>query len=101
MYSKKQRYLMLGYIAFVLIILARHGGLSRHSPTPLDLMLYAPIPFGLGIFAIQNGWIGARYSAPIDREESPVSFWFYVGFALLFGTGMFLWGAREAIRSMH
>jgi hypothetical protein len=101
-YSKTQRNLMLGYIAFmVLAILARHGGFDRHTSTPLDLILGAPIPCAFGVFAIQNGWISTRYSSPIDREESPVSFWFYVACALLLGAGMFLWGVRDAIQSMH
>ena len=59
------------------------------------------IPFGFGVFAIQNGWISARYSSPIDRDEAPVSFWFYVTCALLLGEGMFLWGVRDAVQSMH
>ena len=102
MYSKTQRNLMLGYIAFVVMtILARHGGFNRDVSTPLDLILGAPIPLGFGVFAIQNGWISTRYSSPIDREESPVSFWFYVACALLFGAGMFLWGLRDTIRSLH
>ena len=99
MYSKTQRNLMLGYIAFVVItIIARHGGFNGNNSTRLDLILGAPIPFGFGVFAIQNGWISTRYSSPIDREESPVSFWFYVACALLSGAGMFLWGVRDAIR---
>jgi len=102
MYTKTQRRVMLGYIAFfILTILARHSGLDRHTSTPLDLILGAPIPFAFGVFAIQNGWISTRYSKPIDRDEAPVSFWFYVAFALLLGTGMFLWGVRDALQSMH
>ena len=102
MYSKLQRNLMLGYLGFVLLImLVIHEGFSRASLTPIDLILYAPIPIGFGVFAIQNGWISTRYSAPIERQDSPVSFWFYVGFALLFGIGMFLWGVFDAIRSMR
>ena len=84
MYSKTQRKVMVGYIVFVIAaILVRHGGFDRHTATPLDLILGAPIPFGFGVFAIQNGWIGSRYSQAIDRDEAPVSFWFYVTFALL------------------
>ena len=102
MYSKTQRNVMLGYIAFVVVtILASHGGFQRHTSSPLDLILGAPIPFGFGVFAIHNGWISSRYSAVIDREESPVTFWFYVAFALLLGAGMFLWGIRDAIQSMR
>ena len=102
MYSKTQRNVMIGYMAFVVLtILARHGGFDRYTSTPLDLILGAPIPFGFGVFAIQNGWISARYSSPIDRDEAPVSFWFYVTCALLLGEGMFLWGVRDAVQSMR
>lgn len=102
MYTKTQRNLMIGYIVFmILTILARHGGFDRQSSTPLDLILGAPIPFSFGIFAIQNGWISTRYSKPIDRDEAPVSFWFYVVFALLLGVGMFLWGIRDALQTTH
>lgn len=99
MYSKTQRNVMIGYIAFVVLtIFARHGGFDRQTSTPLDLILGAPIPFGFGVFAIQNGWISTRYSSPIDRDEAPVSFWFYVACALLLGAGMFLWGVRDAVQ---
>ena len=102
MYSKIQRNLLLGYLAFVLVVnLAIHWGARGQSLTPIDLILYAPVPIGFGIFAIQNGWIATRYSAPIEREDSPVSFWFYVAFALLFGVGMFLWGVRDAIQLLY
>ena len=102
MYSKTQRNLMIGYIAFVIaMILIRQNGFGRHTSTPLDLMLGAPTPFSIGVFAIQNGWISTRYSSPIDRDDAPVSFWFYAVCALLLGAGMFLWGVREAIQSMH
>nr|WP_295772551.1 hypothetical protein [Rhodoferax sp.] len=102
MYSKTQRYVMIGYMAFmILAMLVTHRGMDRHTSTPLDSILGAPIPFAFGVFAIQNGWISARYSSPIDRDESPVSFWFYVALALLIGTGMFLWGAYGAIHAMH
>ena len=101
MYSKTQRNLMIGYIAFVIVtILVRHGGVDRHTSTPLDLILGAPIPFGFGVFAIQNGRINTRYSN-VDREDSPVSYWFYVALALSVGVGMFLWGIRDTLRSMH
>ena len=73
MYSKKQRSLMLGYMVFVaLTILATHVGFNRHTSTPLDLILGAPIPFGFGVFAIQNGWISTRYSSPIGDRKSVV-----------------------------
>ena len=89
---------MIGYIVFVIVtILARHGGFDRHTSTPLDLILGAPIPFVFGVFAIQNGWINTRFSI-VDRDEAPVTFWFYVAFALLLGVGMFLWGMRDAIQ---
>ena len=100
MYTKTQRIVMIGYIVFVILtVLARHGGVDRHTSTPFDLILGAPIPFGFGVFAIQNGWISTRYSKPIDRDEAPVSFWFYVAFALLLGWGMLLWGIHDALRS--
>lgn len=98
MYSKTQRYLMFGYMAFVILaMLVTHRGTDRRTSTPFDLILGAPIPFAFGVFAIQNRWIGTRYSSPIDRDESPVSFWFYVALALLLGAGMFLWGVCGAI----
>lgn len=101
MYSKTQRNLLIGYIAFVIVtILARHGGFDRHTSTPLDLILGAPIPFTFGVFAIQNGWISSRFST-IDRNEAPVTFWFYVALALLVGAGMFLWGVRDVLQSMR
>ena len=102
MYSKTQRNLMIGYIIFVVVaILTRHGGFDRHTSTPLDLILGAPIPFAFGVFAIQNGWISTRYAAPVDRDKSPASFWFYVACALLFGAGMFLWGLHDALQSIR
>lgn len=98
MYSKTQRNVIIGYIVFAMVaILARHGGFDRHTSTPFDLILGAPIPFFFGVFALQNGWIRSRYST-IDRDEAPVTFWFYVAFALLLGVGMFLWGVRDAIQ---
>ena len=102
MYSKTQRNLMLGYIAFAIVaMLVRHSGLDRHTSSPWDLILGAPIPFGFGVFAIQNGWISTRYAPPVDRDASPVSFWFYVGLALLLGAGMFLWGVYGAIHAVR
>ena len=100
MYSKAQRSVMFGYIAFgIVAILFLHRGGDRHTSSPLDLILGAPIPFGFGIFAIQNGWISARYST-IYRDKSPASYWFYVALALSIGIGMFLWGAFAELRSM-
>lgn len=102
MYSKTQRKVMIGYLVYVVVtILARHGAVDRHTSTPLDLILGAPIPYGFGLFALQNGWISTRYGKTIDREEAPVSYWFYVTCALLLGAGMLLWGVRDAIRSIH
>jgi len=101
MYSKTQRAVMIGYIAFVIVtILARHGGFDRQSSTPLDLILGAPIPFGFGVFAIQNGLINTRYSI-VNQDESPASFWFYVALALLIGAGMFLWGLFDLLRPVQ
>lgn len=101
MYSKGQRWAMLGYIAFAIVaILVLHGGLNRHTSSPFDLILGAPIPFGFGVFAIQNGWINTRYSN-VDRDESPLSYWFYVAFALGIGAVMFFWGVFDTLRSMH
>ncbi len=92
---------MIGYCCFVIMaILMRPGGFERHTSTPLDLLLGAPIPFCLGVFAIQNGWISTRYSS-IDQEEAPISFWFYVTLSLLLGTGMLLFGIRGVIQSMR
>ena len=102
MYSKVQRYVMIGYLIFVAISMwLRHRGIDRETSTPLDLILGAPIPFLFGVFAVHNGWISTRYSKPIYRDEAPVSFWFYTAFALLFGAGMFLLGVYEAIRSIQ
>lgn len=101
MYSKTQRNILIGYIVFVIVtILLRHGGFERHTSTPLDLILGAPIPFAFGVFAIQNGWISSRFSS-VDRNESPVTFWFYVALALLLGAGMFLWGIHDALQAMY
>ena len=101
MYSKTQRNIMIGYIVFVILtILARHGGFDRHSSTPLDLILGAPIPFTFGVFAIQNGWISSRLST-IDRDDAPRTCWFFGALALALGGGMFLWGVHDALLSMH
>ncbi|MES2050013.1 MAG: hypothetical protein V4447_16555 [Pseudomonadota bacterium] len=104
MYSKTQRNILIGYIAFVVVailaILVMYGGFDRHSSTHLDLILGAPIPFAFGVFAIQNGWISSRFST-IDRGETPVAFWFYVALALLLGVGMFLWGVHDALQTAH
>ena len=101
MYSKGQRLAMIGYIAFaILVILIHHREIGRHMSSPFDLIVGAPIPFGFGIFAIQNGWISARYSS-VDRDESPVSCWFYVALALGIGSGMFIWGVFDALRPVH
>ena len=92
MFSKRQRLAMIGYIAFaILAVLVLHRGAGQHTSSPIDLILGAPVPFGFGIFAIQNGWISARYSS-VDRDKSPVTFWFYVALALGLGAGMFIWG---------
>ncbi len=92
---------MIGYIGFAIVaILVLHHFIGRHTSSPIDLILGAPVPFGFGIFAIQNGWISTRYST-IDRDESPVSYWFYVTLALVVGAGMFVWGVFQALRSMH
>ncbi|MGZ5779843.1 MAG: hypothetical protein ACXWIN_02675 [Burkholderiaceae bacterium] len=99
MYSKTQIKLLIGYIVIVIVsILVRHNGFDRHTSTPLDLILGAPIPFAIGVFAIQNGRISSRFST-VDRDEAPATFWFYVAFALLLGAGMFLWGIRDALHS--
>ena len=92
---------MFGYIAFAIVtVFVLHSGFDRHTSSPLDLILGAPIPFGFGVFAIQNGWINTRYSN-VNRDESPVSYWFYVTLALMMGGGMFLWGVFDALRSTH
>lgn len=93
---------MFGYLAFMAVSMwLKHYGQAVHISSPFDGILYAPVPFLFGVFAIQNGWISGRYSGPIYREEAPVSFWFWVIFALLIGMSMFLWGLREAFQSMH
>ncbi len=102
LYTKPQRKLMIGYIIFaILMTLARHRGIERHTSTPLDLMLGSPIPFAFGVFAIQNGWISTRFTSPIERDDAPVSFWFYVALALGLGAGMFFWGVHDVIQAMH
>jgi hypothetical protein len=98
MYSRIQRFAMTGYIVFAIVaLLFLHRGIGRHTSSPFDLILGAPIPFGFGIFAVQNGWISTRYSN-VDRNESPVSYWFYVTLALGIGAGMFIWGFYAALR---
>jgi hypothetical protein len=100
MYSKTQRLVMFGYIALAIVaLLLVHGGHNRHTSLPADLIIGAPIPFGFGVFAIQNGWINTRYSI-LDREESPVSYWFYVALALAVGAGMFTWGVWGVLRAV-
>ncbi len=101
MYSKPQRLFMVGYIAFaVVMLLFLHSGVNRHTTYPFDAVIGAPVPFSFGVFAIQNGWVNTRYSR-IDRDESPVSYWFYVALALSLGAGLFFWGIVNAIRTMH
>ncbi len=98
MYSKTQRNVIIGYIVFAIVtILARHCEFDRLTPSPFDLILGAPIPFVFGVSAIQNGWISGRYSTS-DRDKAPVTFWFYVAFALLLGVGMFSWGVRGVLQ---
>lgn len=82
MYGKSQRLVMLRYIAVAIVtLLPVHGGKNRNTSYSVDMIVGAPIPFGFGVFATQNGWINTRYSN-VDREESPVSYWLYVALHL-------------------
>jgi hypothetical protein len=100
-YTKAQKKLMFGYLAFLAISLwLKHHGETGHVTSPLDAILGAPVPFLFGVFGIQNGWIGGRYSGPIYREEAPVSFWSCVIVSLLAGVVIFLLGLHEAFQAM-
>jgi len=66
MYSKNQRYVMFGYLAFLAVSMwLKHHGETAYTSSPLDGILYAPVPVLFGVFAIQNGWISARVALPI------------------------------------
>jgi hypothetical protein len=77
----------------------KHHGKPWDSSSPLDLILGGPVPFLFGVFAIQNGWISGRYAGEIYREDAPVQFWLCVIIWIAVGTGMFLWGLREAFQT--
>ena len=101
MYSKTQRQVMIGYLAFALVMLLfLHGVLHQNPTSRFDLILGAPLPLGLGVCAIENGAISARYGT-IYRDEAPVSFWFYATLALVLGVCEFLWGILVAVRGVH
>jgi hypothetical protein len=98
MYSKTQVRIALAYLAFFVVgVCVEKHGLQRGPMTPVEALLAAPIPFGVSVFAIQNGRIPGKFSA-FDRDDEPVCFWITVTAGMVVAVLLFGWGALSLLR---
>jgi hypothetical protein len=87
-------------IAYVLLFLAysaiqRHG-LKRGPMSPMELMLLAPIFWGLTVYCVQFGYVRGRFSR-VERSDSPFTFWLNILFIAGVGFVSFGWGLHDSL----
>jgi hypothetical protein len=86
---KAQIKVLVGYCIFMLLMtqfLQRSDAFQRLL-TPFAALFGSFLPIAISVFAIKNGWAIGRVRM-IDRDDSPISYWFLV--ALGFSLGAFL-----------
>jgi hypothetical protein len=73
----------------------RHG-LKRGPMSPMELMLLAPIFWGLALCCVQIGYVRGRFSR-VERSDSPFTFWLNILFIAGVGFISFGWGLLDAL----
>jgi hypothetical protein len=89
MMPKGQAKFLVGYCIFMLLFtqLLQHSQRYQALLEPLAALLGSLLPICISVFAIKNGWALGRIR-PVDRDESPISFWLLVAMGL--GIGAYL-----------
>jgi hypothetical protein len=98
MIDQTLRYIGLAYLVCYIgaIALSRHG-FERGPMSPGEKIFAAPILWGLAALGIRSGSVMGRIFR-VDRADKPSTFWVIVTFELLYGTFLFGWGLRDALR---
>lgn len=98
MTTKTWRLFAIAYlILYVAAIAIERHGLKRGPMSAMDMMLIAPIFWGLAVYGIQNGYVRGRFSR-VECSESPLTFWINITVYFLIRLGFFCWGIRDAFR---
>jgi hypothetical protein len=86
---KGQVKFLVGYCIFMLLFtqLLQHSQRYHALLEPLAALFGSFLPICISALAIKNGWAMGRIH-PVDRDESPISFWLLV--AMGFGIGAYL-----------
>ena len=89
MMPKGQVKFLVGYCIFMLLFtqLLKHSHRYQAFLEPLAALFGSVLPICISALAIKNGWAMGRIH-PVDRDESPISFWLLV--AMGFGIGAYL-----------
>jgi len=89
MMPKVQVKFLVGYCIFMLLFtqLLQHSHRYQALLKPLAALFCSLLPICILVIAIKNGWAMGRIH-PVDRDESPISFWLPV--AMGFGIGAYL-----------
>jgi hypothetical protein len=89
MMPKGQVKFLVGYCIFMLLFtqLLQHSHRYQALLEPLAALFGSALPICISALAIKNGWAMGRIH-PVDRDESPISFWLLV--VMGFGIGVYL-----------
>jgi hypothetical protein len=89
MMPKGQVKFLVGYCIFMLLFtqLLQHSNRYQALLEPLAALFGSVLPICISALAIKNGWAMGRIH-PVDRDESPISFWLLV--VMGFGIGAYL-----------
>jgi hypothetical protein len=98
MTDKTLRYIGIAYLVCYIAALAieRHG-FDRGPMSAGDKIFAAPILWGVAAFGIRTGSVMGRIFW-VERAEKPSTFWLIVTFELLYGSFLFCWGLRDALK---
>jgi len=89
MLPKGQVKFLVGYCSFMLLCtqLIQYSHRYQALLEPLAALFGSLLPICISALAIRNGWAMGRIH-PVDRDDSPSSFWLLV--AMGFGIGTYL-----------
>ena len=93
MMPKGQVKFLVGYCIFMLLFtqLLQHSHRYQALLEPLAALFGSALPICISALAIKNGWAMGRIH-PVDRDESPISFWLLVAMGFGIGAYAIYWG---------
>ena len=95
---KQQLKILVGYCIFMLILTQyiQHSHRYQGLFEPIAAFLGAFLPIAMSVFALKNGWALGR-TRQVDRDESPVGFWFLVALGFAIGAYLIFQGIKSLV----